>query len=142
MVGQDLEPGAKRRFDKIAGSDFGRAKRGPEGAGAAAVGWDKNGDVSYEFAETERYMGLFHEVAPQGDALNCNSCHNGGTRLDFAALGYTPNETRIGKNLCASCHKDESDEWSQSELFARVHDKHVADKGYKCNQCHTFDKAN
>ncbi len=111
-------------------------------SGATELGWDKNGDVSYEFAETERYMGLFHEVAPQGDALNCNSCHNGGTRLDFAALGYTPKETNNGRRLCASCHQDESNEWSGSELFTRVHDKHVDDEGYNCNQCHTFEKAN
>ena len=111
--------------------------------GAAAVGWaDNNGDVSYEFADTERFMGLFHEVAPQEDALDCNSCHNGGTRLDFAALGYTPKETRNGKNLCASCHQDESGEWSQSELFNRVHAKHVDAENYNCNQCHTFEKAN
>ena len=64
--------------------------------GAAAVGWDYSG---HTFADTERYMGLFHEVAPQEDALNCSSCHNGGTRLDFAALGYTPKETRNGKRL-------------------------------------------
>jgi len=111
-------------------------------SGAAAVGWDNNGDVSYEFAETERYMGLFHEVAPKRDALNCNSCHNGGSRLEFAALGYTPKETYNGKALCMACHEDESDEWSQSELFTKVHDKHVDDKGYDCSRCHTFEKAN
>ncbi len=107
--------------------------------GAAAVGWDYNG---HTFAETERYMGLFHEVAPKNDALNCNSCHNGGTRLDFAALGYTPRETNNGRRLCASCHEDESGEWSRSELFTRVHDKHVDDEGYDCSRCHTFAKAN
>ena len=107
--------------------------------GTTAVGWDYNG---HEFADTERYMGLFHEVAPRGDALNCSSCHNGGTRLDFAALGYTPKETNNGRRLCASCHDDESGEWSQSEFFTRVHDKHVDDEGYDCNRCHTFAKAN
>ncbi len=107
--------------------------------GAEAVGWNYNG---HSFADTERYLGLFHEVAPQEDALNCSSCHNGGTRLNFAALGYTPKETRNGRRLCASCHGDESDEWSDSELFSRVHEKHVDDEGYNCNQCHTFDKAN
>jgi hypothetical protein len=108
-------------------------------AGAEAVEWPYSG---HEFAQTERYMGLFHEVAPKRDALNCNSCHNGGSRLDFAALGYTPKETYNGKALCMSCHEDESDEWSQSELFTRVHDKHVDDKGYDCSRCHTFTKAN
>ena len=107
--------------------------------GVAAVGWKYNG---HDFANTERYMGLYHEVAPEEQALSCNDCHNGGKRLDFAALGYTPKETRNGKNLCVSCHKDESDEWSQAEFFTRVHDKHVEDKGFDCSQCHTFPKAN
>lgn len=108
-------------------------------AGAQSVGWPYDG---HEFAETERYMGLFHEVAPQSDALTCSSCHNGGTRLDFAALGYTPKETNNGRRLCASCHEDESDEWSQSEFFTRVHDKHVDEERFDCSRCHTFAKAN
>ena len=106
-------------------------------AGAEAVGWDLRG--GYDFADTERYMGLFHEVAPKEQALDCNSCHNGGSRLDFAALGYTPKT--IGSNnrpLCASCHGDESDEWSASEFFTKVHSKHVTDKKYDCSACHTF----
>jgi len=106
--------------------------------GAAAVGWDYSG---HTFADTERYMGLYHEVAPQEDALNCSSCHNGGTRLDFAALGYTPKETRNGKRLCASCHEDESNEWPE-EYFKKVHAKHVTDKKLDCNKCHIFAKAN
>ena len=110
--------------------------------GAKAVGWYTDDDVvDYEFADTERYMGLFHEVAPKEQALSCNDCHNGGTRLDFAALGYTPNETYNGKRLCASCHEDESDEWSGSEFFSKVHSKHVNSEGYDCSQCHTFTKA-
>jgi hypothetical protein len=107
--------------------------------GAAAVGWNYNG---HEFADTERYMGLFHEVAPQEDALSCSSCHNGGTRLDFAALGYTPKETNNGRRLCASCHEDESGTWSQTEFFDKVHERHVAREKYDCSNCHTFAKAN
>ena len=110
--------------------------------GAKAVGWYTDDDVvDYEFADTERYMGLFHEVAPKEQALSCNDCHNGGTRLDFAALGYTPNETYNGKRLCASCHEDESDEWPE-EYFNKVHAKHVTDKKLDCSMCHTFSKAN
>jgi hypothetical protein len=106
--------------------------------GVAAVGWTYNG---YDFAQTERYLGLFHEVAPKGQALSCNSCHNGRTRLDFAALGYTPNSTYNSKPLCASCHGDESEEWSESEFFTKVHEKHVEDRGYDCLKCHTFSAA-
>ncbi len=107
--------------------------------GAAAVGWEYKG---HDFARTERYMGIFHEVAPKEQALACNDCHNGGTRLDFAALGYTPKEKYNGKALCTSCHEDESDEWSPSEFFAGVHAQHVDDEGFDCIKCHNFTKAN
>jgi hypothetical protein len=41
-----------------------------------------------DWIETERYMGIFHEVVPAKDALRCNACHGGGDRLDWKALGY------------------------------------------------------
>jgi len=107
--------------------------------GVTGVGWPYQG---YEFADTERYMGLFHEVAPKENALSCNSCHSGGTRLDFGALGYTPSSTYNGKPLCASCHGDKSSKWSGSEYFTKVHEKHVADKKYDCGKCHAFSAAN
>ena len=106
--------------------------------GAEAVGWTYEG---HDFADTERYMGLFHEVAPKGDALTCGSCHNGGTRLDFAALGYTPKRDYNGGSLCAGCHEDKSSEWSGAEYFSKVHSKHVTDKKLDCSQCHTFTMA-
>jgi hypothetical protein len=106
--------------------------------GAEGVGWKYSG---HEFAETERYMGLFHEVAPKEQALSCNDCHNGGDRLDFAALGYTPKATYKSKPLCASCHEDEFNEWPE-EYFKKVHAEHVTDKKLDCSKCHTFAKAN
>jgi len=95
------------------------------------VGWPANG---YTYAETERYMGLYHEVAPKAQALGCSSCH-GGTRMDFASLGYTPLATRNGRPLCTSCHS------SKTGSFSKIHEKHVTDKGYDCSTCHTFSKA-
>ena len=106
--------------------------------GAKGVNWSYDG---YEFADTERFMGLFHEVAPKEQALSCNDCHNGGIRLDFAALGYTPNDAYNGKPLCASCHKDETNEWPE-EYFKKVHAKHVTDKKIDCSKCHIFTAAN
>lgn len=94
----------------------------------------------YDFVDTERFMGIFHEVAPKEQALKCADCHSGGKRLDFKALGYTPKTTRGGRPLCASCHEDESGEWSASVLFTKVHDKHVKDKRIDCIQCHVFPK--
>ncbi len=107
--------------------------------GAAGVGWTLN--QGYQFTTTERWMGIFHEVAPEENALTCNHCHNGGTRLDFNALGYTPKTTRAGKPLCMSCHKDESGEWAKAELFTKVHAKHVTDKRINCSECHNFSTA-
>ena len=81
-------------------------------------------------------------MAPNEEALDCSSCHSDGGRLDFAALGYTPKETgKSGRPLCASCHGDESDEWSSNELFTKVHEKHVTDKKYDCSACHVFTAA-
>jgi hypothetical protein len=99
--------------------------------GVAAMGWPANG---YAFAETERYMGVYHEVAPKEQALACSSCH-GGTRMDFAALGYTPLATRNGRPLCSSCHG------AKTASFTTIHQKHVIDKRLDCSNCHTFSKA-
>lgn len=97
--------------------------------GVAAVGWDV---PEYEFVETERWMGLFHEVTPAGSALGCSDCHNGGTRLDFDALGYGPNETYDGEPLCRACHGP------KTAPFEVVHSKHVDDEQIDCINCHQF----
>jgi hypothetical protein len=98
--------------------------------GVAAVGWPDNG---YTFAETERYLGLYHEVAPASQALSCSSCHE-GSRLDFTALGYSPLATRNGKALCASCHS------ARTASFMDIHQKHVTERRFDCSTCHTFTK--
>ena len=113
--------------------------------GVKAVGWAWNG---YQFQETERFMGLFHEVAPSDDALSCSNCHHdkvkfqlSTSRIDFAALGYQPKATRNGKPLCASCHRDKTSEWNGDVFFSKVHAKHVDDKKLDCSSCHGFRKA-
>ncbi len=45
-------------------------------------------DVEYEWINTRRYMGLFHEVRPADKALQCLDCHSEGGRMDWRALGY------------------------------------------------------
>ncbi|MCB2186830.1 MAG: hypothetical protein KQJ78_10460 [Deltaproteobacteria bacterium] len=100
--------------------------------GVAAVGWSYQGQ---NYASTLRYMGLFHQVAPKSQALNCADCH-GGTRVDFAALGYTPLSTRNGKPLCSSCHGREN-----NLSFTAVHRQHVDGERLDCSSCHTFSKA-
>jgi hypothetical protein len=106
--------------------------------GVAAVGWD---DYGYDFVQTERWMGLFHEVAPKEAALSCGDCHGGG-RLDFDALGYAPRSTYNGRPLCSACHEeeDEDDEWGGS-WFQGVHRQHVDEERYDCSVCHRFSKA-
>ncbi|MEW6669336.1 MAG: hypothetical protein AB1512_29340 [Thermodesulfobacteriota bacterium] len=106
--------------------------------GAAGVGWAYAG---HDFAKTERYLGLFHEVSPKDQALSCTNCHTKPGRLDFAALGYTPVQARNGRPLCASCHKDKTNEWSGTERFSKVHAKHVEDKKLDCSSCHGFSAA-
>jgi len=101
--------------------------------GVEAVGWDYNG---FGFMPTERYLGIFHEVAPKGEALKCADCHDQtATRMDFVKLGYAPRETRNGRQLCSSCHGAED-----MEPFERLHDKHVNDKRYDCAECHLFTR--
>jgi len=95
----------------------------------------------HRFIDTVRYMGLYHEVRPKEAALSCRACHDGGTRLDFASLGYTPRTSRSGRPLCLSCHGDESDEWSAANYFSQVHREHVDERGYNCRECHNFSAA-
>jgi len=45
-------------------------------------------DPKYEWVQTKRYMGIFHEVQPAANALECLDCHREGGRMDWSALGY------------------------------------------------------
>ena len=58
----------------------------------------------YSFATSQRYLSLYHEVAPKENALQCADCHVSTGRLNFKALGYQVKATRKRKPLCASCH--------------------------------------
>ena len=42
----------------------------------------------YDWVPTVRYMGIFHEVQPAANALDCLDCHSPQGRLDWQALGY------------------------------------------------------
>ena len=54
---------------------------------AAAAVYDLH-DISYDWIETVRYMGIFHEVQPAAASLGCLDCHSEQGRLDWQALGY------------------------------------------------------
>ena len=45
-------------------------------------------DAEYEWVDTTRYMGIFHEVPPATQALACLDCHGRGGRLTWKELGY------------------------------------------------------
>lgn len=101
--------------------------------GAQETGF--NLEQGYGFIETQRYMGIFHEMPPAGQALGCSDCHATSTRIDFTALGYAPKSTRNGQPLCTSCHGQK-----ESLDFYKLHTKHVDDKDISCSQCHNFTR--
>lgn len=63
----------------------GNVDRAVRDAGREFYGLD---DIEYTWAETKRYMGIYHEVAPAKDALTCLDCHRPKGRMDWQALGY------------------------------------------------------
>lgn len=108
-------------------------------AGAQEVGWPLSS--GYDFVKAERFMGIFHEVSPGDEALNCNDCHGNPARMDFAALGYTPLPRRnpaTAGNCASGCHGNESGEWSASELFMELHEEHVSEENISCSTCHNY----
>jgi hypothetical protein len=54
--------------------------------GAEVAGLPYSGN--YGFAETEMYWPITHMVQPAENALQCTSCHNPDSRMDWEALGY------------------------------------------------------
>jgi len=45
-------------------------------------------DPEFEWVPSRRYMGIFHQVQPAANALECLDCHREGGRMDWQALGY------------------------------------------------------
>ena len=89
----------------------------------------------YTFVNTQRWMGIFHEMPPASQVVTCAQCHDATNRVNFAALGYTPKTIRNGQPLCTSCHGAK-----EPMNFYKLHDKHVKDKQIACAQCHTFTR--
>jgi len=55
-------------------------------AGMKATGLEFSGE--YDFAKTETYWPINHQVDPKEKALKCLDCHKSGKRMDWQALGY------------------------------------------------------
>jgi hypothetical protein len=89
----------------------------------------------YTFVNTQRWMGIFHEMPPDSYALDCAACHEATNRLDFATLGYSPRSTREGSPLCVSCHEQE-----EQKGFYDLHEIHVESEDLNCGECHTFTR--
>jgi predicted CXXCH cytochrome family protein len=89
----------------------------------------------YTFVNTQRWMGIFHEMPPADFALECADCHEDSSRMDFAALGYTPKSNREGKALCVSCHSQE-----EFKGFYSLHKIHVGEENVACSECHNFSR--
>jgi hypothetical protein len=55
--------------------------------------WDNGRYANAVIRKIPMYFQMFHSIAPAKDALTCNQCHTkSGGRLDFASLGYEPDE--------------------------------------------------
>lgn len=77
----------------------GQVFRSGNNAAAVKVGaraWFGRDVANVGWIETERYMGIFHEVVPKKDALKCAACHAPGGRLDWKTLGYPGDPQRTG----------------------------------------------
>jgi octaheme c-type cytochrome (tetrathionate reductase family) len=71
---------------------------GAEGSGLPYSG-------KYQFVKTASYFSVSHEVAPKEEALQCNDCHSGGTRMDWKALGYEGDPMATGGRLSKTAGK-------------------------------------
>ena len=102
-------------------------------------------DTNTSVVAVHTYQTINHGVEPQGDALNCGSCHssqNGGPlQMDLGALGFGPRTlpsvvintdqaTLNGNlnNICSQCHGNETG----GRGFDSVHSRHVQNLGKDC----------
>ena len=101
--------------------------------GAQEAGFDLI--QGYTYVNTQRWMGIFHEMPPADSTLECTECHDDQTRMDFEALGCTPKSARHGDPLCSSCHESE-----EPKEFYDLHNIHVEEKRVACGECHFFTR--
>ncbi len=74
-------------------------------AGLEASGQEYSG--SWEPVTELMYFDAQHQVAPADQALYCDDCHAPGGRIDFAALGYTPERVSALTSMAAPAAAEE-----------------------------------
>ncbi len=89
-------------------------------------------ETAYQWATTDTFQLITHEVSPASAALNCIDCH-ASDRIDFRTLGYGLKDP--AERLCSRCHA-----FKKSPGFFATHDRHVQRAGYDCSTCHEFSR--
>ena len=87
-------------------------------AGAQETGF--NLPQGYTFVNVQRWMGIFHEMPPAGQALSCAACHD-ATAASTSPPWATPPRRRATAGRCGtSCHEQED-----MPSFYSLHNEHA-----------------
>lgn len=116
-------------------SVFFKTGDGNAAAQAGLVNMGYSADEPFEWVIADEYLMLNHQVAPKEEALLCGSCHEGGDRIDFKALGYELKDSADA--VCSQCHTYNED---QSLSYYRMQQLHAEEKGFDCANCHNFSR--
>jgi hypothetical protein len=101
-------------------------------AGLANMGHSEN--EAYSWVSTDTFQLLNHQISPAAQALDCTACHGTTSRMDLKGeLGYRLKDAEAV--VCSDCHGAKA-----NPGFTSVHRKHVTDKQYGCQNCHTFSR--
>ena len=74
----------------------GNVKKAVEAGAKAVLGHEVK---DFKFATSKRWMGIYHEVAPKEEALQCKDCHTDkGGRLNWKELGYPGDPMKTAKD--------------------------------------------
>ncbi len=93
----------------------------------------------YEVVAVHTFQSINHGVEVSTNALGCGACHSsygsgGPVRMDLKGeLGYELKGPT--SQVCTQCHGNKG-----SMSFAKIHEKHVKDKGRDCSTCHKFSR--
>lgn len=95
------------------------------------AGAEHNGQLELEFSSSFNSKNSFASYNGNGNCSNI-SCHGGQTTPDWDSGSL------VVDTQCQSCHSRGTGEFNSYD--SGKHDKHVRDKGYNCNACHSTSK--